>query len=328
MRFDSLSGTSSRRDMLKVFGGAVAASAITVPVLASEADTSATLRARAKKNLTLGTFTSFYASLSLDEAVRRLKEHEMHCVVCDYAFKDIRFDPLAPDWDVLKKIRAAFEHQKIEFVGLYGYYNVIDPDLDRRKQGEARIHAYIENWKRFGTPVISLETGTFNRQSQFAEDPQNFTEEGYQIFKTTFEKIVRAAEKTQAILAIEPYWRNIICSVERAERLFRELSSPSLKLTMDPCNYFRNEDLPKMRPMLEEIFRRLGPETVLAHAKDVKASDKGTDLPAAGKGVLDYPLYLRLLAELNRPCPLLVEHLSMADVPRARDYVLKSMEKI
>jgi hypothetical protein len=33
---------------------------------------------------------------------------------------------------------------------------------------------------------------------------------------------------------------------------------------------------------------------------DVKAAADGTDLPASGKGVLDYPLFLRLLAGLNR----------------------------
>jgi sugar phosphate isomerase/epimerase len=83
-----------------------------------------------------------------------------------------------------------------------------------------------------------------------------------------------------------------------------------------------------MDPMLHEMFQKLGRKTVLAHAKDVKASAEGTDLPAAGMGVLDYPLFLRLLAALNREIFLVVEHLSLPDVPRARDYVLGQFEKI
>ena len=114
----------------------------------------------------------------------------------------------------------------------------------------------------------------------------------------------------------------------RNERLYRDIPSPSLKLTMDPCNYFRNQDLARMKPMLEDIFKRVGRETVIAHAKDVKASANGPDLPAAGLGALDYPLYLRLLAELDREIWLVVEHLMLDDVARASNYVKAQIERL
>jgi hypothetical protein len=44
--------------------------------------------------------------------------------------------------------------------------------------------------------------------------------------------------------------------------------------------------------------------------------------------VLDYPLYLRLLAQLDREVYLSVEHVGLADVARARDYVLSQFERI
>jgi len=61
-----------------------------------------------------------------------------------------------------------------------------------------------------------------------------------------------------------------------------------------------------MQPMLKEMFQRLRRHIVLAHAKDVKASPDGTELPASGNSVLDYPLYQRLLAELDRPLDLIL----------------------
>jgi sugar phosphate isomerase/epimerase len=130
------------------------------------------------------------------------------------------------------------------------------------------------------------------------------------------------------VLSIEAYYRNIIGTIERAERLFSEIQSPALRLVMDPCNYFRKENLNRMKPMLETMFRRLGESVVIAHAKDVKPSATGEDLPAAGLGVLDYPLFLRLLALLDRPLPLVVEHLRRPDVARARDFVLGQFERI
>ena len=190
------------------------------------------------------------------------------------------------------------------------------------------METLIKNWKRLGCPNVSTETGTFNRTSDWVDAPENATEQGYLECRVALEKYARLAEKSGAVVSIEPYWRNVIDSVARAERLFREVDSPALKLVMDPCNYFRKEELARMRPMLEDMFRRLGRRIVLAHAKDVKAAPDGTDLPASGLGVLDYPLYLRLLAGLDREMYLVVEHVTLDDVPRARDYVLGQFDKI
>ena len=188
------------------------------------------------------------------------------------------------------------------------------------------MQVLIENWRQFGCPVISTETGTFNDKSEWLESPQNATEAGYQACRAALERLTLAARKTGAVISIEPYWRNVIDSIARAQRVVQEV--PGLKLVMDPCNYFRKEDLSRMDPMLEEMFRVLGKQIVLAHAKDVKAAADGTDLPASGQGVLDYPLFLRLLAGLNRELYLIIEHLTLEDVPRARDYVLSQFDKV
>jgi len=318
-----------RREWLKTVGAlALGTQAASCAAGGAAPSAKGDLREKAKKNLKLAIMSSVYASLGLDEAARRIAADGFPGVVCDYAFSDVRFDPLAPDWDAARKIAAAFEKNRIQIVGLFGYYNVVDPDPARRKRGEDRMLALIRDWKRLGSPVIATETGTFNRESEWADAPENYTEEGYLACRAAFQKLAREAEKTGAVIAIEPYWRNIIDSAARAERLFKEVPSPALRLVMDPCNYFRKEDLARMKPMLEEIFARVGKQVVLAHAKDVKASAEGTDLPASGLGVLDYPLYLRLLAMLDREIYLAVEHLTLADVARARDYVKAKLEMV
>jgi sugar phosphate isomerase/epimerase len=215
-------------------------------------------------------------------------------------------------------------------VGLFGYYNVVDPDIPRCRMGEARLEALLSNGKRLGCSLVSTETGTFNSQSEWEDSPENQTEQAYRHCRDALAKHARTAEKHGAVLSIETYYRNVIGTIDRAERLFREVNSPALRLVMDPCNYFRKQDLPRMRPMLASMFRGLGEQIVIAHAKDVKASAVGEseDLPAAGLGVLDYLLYLRLLAQLDRPIPLVVEHLRRPDVARARDFVLGQMDKI
>lgn len=276
----------------------------------------------------LGIDAGVYSRFPLEEAVRRIKADGFASVLCSYQFADVRFDPMKPDWRAAEKIAGCFERHGVKIAAVFGYVNVVDPNPARRQAGEARLHTLLKNWKRLGCNNVSTETGTFNEKSQWLDAPENYTEEGYRRCRDAFRGLAAVAQDAGAVLSIEAYWRNCIDSIDRAERLLREIDSPGLKLVMDPCNYFRKDDLPQMRPMLEAMFRRLGGWIVVAHAKDVKAAAEGTDLPAAGRGVLDYPLYLKLLAQLGRPVDLIVEHLTLDDVPRARDFVLAQLKAI
>lgn len=318
----------TRREWLKIAGASMVAGRMSLAVETATRPAVLDLRAMAEKNFKLGIFTGVYGELPVEQAASRIKEAGFSCVVLQYHFADVGFDFKTRDWNDLKKIRRAFKKQGLRIAGLFGYYNVVDSNEERRKKGESKIHLLIKEWKRFGTPIVSLETGSFHPDSEFMDVPENFTEKAYQAVRVAMEKLVKAAEKSGAVVTIEPYWRNVICSAEKAERLFKDIQSPSLKLVMDPCNYYRNEDLPKMGPVMEDLFKRIGHQTAIAHAKDVKAADKGPDLPAAGLGELDYKQYLRLLAGLNRDMDLVIEHLTLPDVPRATGFVKAQVEKL
>lgn len=308
----------SRRTCLKTLAFSLAAA----PAWAGAAEPWQT---KAQARLKMAVDARIYSHLPVEEAAARIKADGFSGILTDYTFGDVRFDPFVPDWQAVGRICSALEKNGIEVAAYFGYYNVVDPDPAKRERGRARMEFLISNWKRLSAPVISTETGTYNRQSEWLDAPENTTEEAYLECRGELEKLARLAEKAGAVLTIEPYWRNIIDSIERAERLFKEVNSPGLKLVMDPCNYFRKEDLPEMQPMLKEMLARLGKEIVVAHAKDVKAAENGTDLPAAGLGELDYPLYLRLLAEQDREMFLILEHLTLADMPRARQFVLEHL---
>lgn len=309
-------GRCARRDLLK------AAAALW---LSARSAWSGERQAPKASLLKLGVTTQLYASLPLERAVSEIKDAGFQGVLCNYTFADVRFDALNPDWAAAEKIASGFERQGIEIVAVFGYQNLVAPDPARRQEARTRMENLIKNWRRLGCANISTETGTLNAKSQWLGSPENSTEEAYQRFRAAIGDLVGLAEKSGAVISIEPYWRNIIDSVDRAERLFRDISSSSLKLVMDPCNYLRKEDLPRQGAVLEEMFRRLGKQIVVAHAKDVAPADDGTSLPAAGKGVLDYPLYLRLLAQLGRPMHLLLEHLTLDDLPRASRFVREKL---
>jgi len=318
---DSAPSVLNRRNLLQAAGLALLGTA----ARPAEAEP---LRAKAKKNFRLGIFAQVYRKLPLAEAAAAIHAHGFRSVITDFNFADVRFNPAQPDWQAVKKVRDCLDRNALAVAGLYGYYNVVAPGPAERRKGRERMEFMIANWKRFGSPNVTTETGSFNARSQWGDSPKNTSEEGYLECRREIEGLVKLAEKSGAVVNIEQYWGNIIGTIDRAERLFREVSSPALKLTMDASNYFRPGDLPRMKPMLEEMFRRLGPQIVMAHAKDVRVTEKGQEHPAAGLGVLDYPTYLELLAKLDRPLDLVLEHLTLDDVPRARDFVLDKIDKL
>ncbi|MBA4182361.1 MAG: hypothetical protein C0506_17400 [Anaerolinea sp.] len=116
------------------------------------------------------------------------------------------------------------------------------------------------------------------------------------------------------MLAFEPEVNNIVDSARKSRQLLDEIASPHLKVTIDPANIFHAGQLPRMKEVLEEAFALLGNDIALAHAKDLDR-DGDAGHKAAGEGLLDYGLYLRLLRAHRFSGPLLLHGLTRAQVP-------------
>ena len=238
----------TRRHCLQLVGAA-AVGAWTTSVEAKP------LVAKAKKNFRLGIFAHVYRQFPLEEATSRIKADGFRSVITDFNFADVRFDPAKPDWEAIKKVRASLDRQELAVAGLYGYYNMVASDLETRRKGRERMEFLLANWKQFGSPHVTTETGTYTSKTDQGES----AEEGYQEVKRELTGLVKLAEKSEAVVNIEVSWTNVIGTIERAERLCREIPSPALKLTLDPANFFRPQDLPRMKPMLCLLYTSPSP---------------------------------------------------------------------
>jgi sugar phosphate isomerase/epimerase len=145
--------------------------------------------------------------------------------------------------------------------------------------------------------------------------PANRRPDAWADLLEAMEEALAIAEEHDLWLAVEPETANVVDSPTKARRLLDELRCPRLKIILDPANLFRVEDLPYQRPILEAAFDLLGPDLVLAHAKDVRVVGGTVHHVAAGTGVLDYRLYLKLLR--HTPVPLIVHGLAEAEVEGA-----------
>ena len=80
---------------------------------------------------------------------------------------------------------------------------------------------------------------------------------------------VEIADRHEVTLAFEPERNNVVNSVARARMLLDEIGSPWLKVVIDPgepdpCR----TTVRSMEEILDEAFDWLGPDIVLAHAKN------------------------------------------------------------
>ena len=82
-----------------------------------------------------------------------------------------------------------------------------------------------------------------------------------------------------------------------------------------------------MRQILDQAFGLLGQEIVIAHAKDLDR-DGEAGHQAAGKGLLDYDHYLRLLRQCGFHGPLVLHSLAESEVDESVRFLRRKLERL
>ncbi len=211
------------------------------------------------------------------------------------------------------QVRDAVDATGVTLASVSGTYNMAHPDQAHREDGARRLRAVIAACPALGAGIVTLCTGTRNRQSMWSPHPDNGSPEAWRDLLESLASVLPEAEAHGVTLAVEPEVSNVVDSAARARRLLDELGSPRLGVCIDGANLFHRGELPRMGAILDEAFALLGSDIVLAHAKDLDHDGAAGDLPA-GHGLLDYPRYLGLLHGLGFGGAVVLHGLSEAQV--------------
>jgi sugar phosphate isomerase/epimerase len=222
-------------------------------------------------------------------------------------------EQIAPE--LAARIGAAARARGIRIAAVSGTFNMIDPFAERRQRGLRRLRVLAGACAALGTSIITLCTGTRDPNDMWRGHPANRASDAWNDLLSSMMEALTIAEDFDLLLAIEPETANVIDSAARARRFLHVVDSPRLKVIIDPANLYDVADLPRQRYILEEAFDWLGPDIVLAHAKDVCVEDGVIRHVAAGTGLLDYEHYLRLLQPV--PAPLIMHGLAEEEVGAA-----------
>ena len=275
----------------------------------------------------LGIFAKVFVRPTVEESLDAVGSHGLHCVQFNMTTAGLAPLPQHIDPELCDRIRQAMSARGIRMAAVSGTFNVCHPDPEHRRSGLERLRVLATACRRLGTSVITLCTGTRDPDNMWGWHPNNGTPEAWRDTADTLREALQIAEEADVTLAFEPEVANVVDSAEKGRRLLDEMESPRLKVVMDGANLFHAGQLPRMREVLEAAFALLGKDLVLAHAKDL-SHDGDAGHEAAGCGVLDYDLYLKLLSASGFDGPIVLHGLDEQQVPQSVAFMREKLSRI
>ena len=200
----------------------------------------------------------------------------------------------------LDDIGRASRTHGIEILAINGTFNMIDIDLERRKTYISRFRRMAQACQALGCRILTLCTGSRSTRSMWSYHPDNATDDAWLDLIDTTRQILPVAEQYKLFLGVETEASNVVFSIDRARRYLDEINSPWLKIIMDCANLFPagTAKVENVRPTIQEAFDQLGNDLILAHGKDVCASDD-VRFTAPGQGIVDYDFYFARLKQIG-----------------------------
>jgi sugar phosphate isomerase/epimerase len=277
----------------------------------------------------IGIFAKTFSRDSLEGVLDAVVGHG----ICDTQFNmsvaGLSSMPAEVDPVLADRVREACARRNVTVAAVSGTFNMAHPEEEVRKDGLRRLGVVADVCGRLGTSTITLCTGTRDREDMWRRHPDNGTPEAWRDMLATMQEALQTAEEHGVTLAFEPEINNVVDSAEKGQRLLDDMRSSRLKVVMDAANLFDAEDPAHRHSRSEEIlaeaFELLGDDTVIAHAKDMRASG---ELVAVGKGDLDYDLYLRYLFEAGYGGPLVMHGLAEEEVEGSHVFLRRKLAEV
>ena len=275
----------------------------------------------------LGIFAKTFVRPTLEETLDAVRAYGFDCVQFNMACAGLPSLPERIEAGLADQIRQQLARRGITMAAVSGTFNMIHPDLVKRRDGLRRLRVLADNCQRLGTEIITLSTGTRDAEDMWRCHPENDSVEAWMDLAASLREALAIADDTGVVLAFEPEVANVVDSARKGRRLLDEMGSPRLKVVMDAANLFHAGELARMREILDEAFELLGQDIVLAHAKDL-SHDGEAGHEAAGKGVLDYDYYLSLLDAAGFDGSLILHGLAETQVAESVSFLRRKLERV
>ncbi|MDD4102010.1 MAG: TIM barrel protein [Kiritimatiellae bacterium] len=233
----------------------------------------------------------------------------------------------------LRSLEQAFAAEDVVIAEVGRWCNLLDPDPVKRAKNIATVTEGLALADEIGAKCCVDIAGSFNPDVWYGPHPDNFTTRFFDAAVENARKIIDAVKPRRTKFCYEMMGWAMPESVDRYLDILKAVDRPAFAVHLDPCNlinspdkFYRNTDL------LNECFDKLGPWIASCHAKDLSweiEMNVHFREVQPGKGSLDYDTFLRRLARLPDPPPLMIEHLSGAEeYAAAAKHIVETGQKL
>jgi sugar phosphate isomerase/epimerase len=273
----------------------------------------------------LGIFAKTFARPTLDANLDAVRAHGFQCVQYNLVCAGLPTLPETLDTALCDRIRQALAQRGLSLAAVSGTFNIIDPNAERRQECLRRLQTLAAACQQLGTSVVTICTGTCDPDNMWRRHPDNDKPETWSRLLRSMRDVAVIGQRAGVTMAFEPEVNNVVDSARKSRQLLDEIASPHLKVIMDGANLFHAGELARMHEVLGEAFELLGPDIILAHAKDLNRDGDAGDM-AAGTGVLDYDFYLSQLRTVGFSGPLVAHGLTEDQVPAVVAFLRRKLD--
>lgn len=196
------------------------------------------------------------------------------------------------DEEALSEGRQEVARLGVTMAALSGTYNMAHPNPMQRRAERPRFVNVLKAARLIGAPIVTLCTGTRHPTDKWSPHPDNRSAGAWTDLRAELDWALGEAAAVGLVLAIEPEPGNVVCDAWAARRLLDEIEADHLKIILDAANLIGVDGLDRQAGIMAEALDLLGPDVVLAHAKDIEAS--GRVVPP-GQGAIDLATFVAAL---------------------------------
>lgn len=270
--------------------------------------------------MNIGIFSKTYENCTLEETFQKLNKDGIYHTQFNFASAGLSPLPTTISEEIIEDIKSLSKKYGITLDILTGTFNMIDSDINARNKAIAQFELQCKAAHDLHIPIVSLCTGSRNPESKWKWHDDNLKEDAWMDLIDTTKQIIQFAEKYNVILGVETEASNIINTADKARQYLDEINSPYLKIIMDGANLFHPGQKQPMKETLDNAFKLLGKDIVIAHAKDF-SYDGSLKFVAAGEGELDFAYFIHLLHQVGYDGSIIMHGLSEQQIPSSKQFL-------
>ncbi len=223
-------------------------------------------------------------------------------------------------------IRDLFAKNSLDIAVLGCYLNLANPDKVRLAEIIEKYKAHIRFATHLGCGVVGTETGAPNTEYKY--EPACHSDEALEIFIDNLRPIVEYAEKMGVIFAIEPVWKHIVYSPERARTVLDRINSPNLQIIFDPVNLLCYDNYKECDNIFRRAIELLGKDIAVVHIKDFEVRDNELVSVAAGAGEMDYTRIMKFIKKEKPFIHVTLENTVPVNAEECRKFIQSVWDRV